>query len=369
MESKGGWSNTAVAGIVMTTVFLMSMLHYFNITNHVELEYKPLLFTRPKPVALAAAEQNQQRTVTNETTIWVAMGLCFSENTMLYGKHNYPYVTVTPLAILLWNYFLPRVKIILFLVHTPHESQERMMRYEASLNQMKRLEYRWVLAENISCVLMSQTSRLWAFSDPVVKDEDIVITIDVNAFVVTSKAINPIFENPHKLVWVFQYEESASVSTGIGETFNQNFIAAYADVWKEIVSPEWSESGVLDQSWIDRQVQEIGLGEGSMWYYDQWITTHGILRNQFCTVPPESGLWNLPGLKRNNLYFPDLNDTDTCWHGVYYGDCNNDIHIVAHGCKWWHFFPSQEFSDHVDKFNELTENYYNLNLTEMFSSD
>ena len=31
------------------------------------------------------------------------------------------------------------------------------------------------------------------------------------------------------------------------------------------------------------------------WYYDQWITTHGLLLKNICTVPPWSGLWNKKG--------------------------------------------------------------------------
>jgi hypothetical protein len=35
------------------------------------------------------------------------MGLCFSHTTDKYGKRHYPYLEVTPLAILLWHHFFP----------------------------------------------------------------------------------------------------------------------------------------------------------------------------------------------------------------------------------------------------------------------
>ena len=50
-----------------------------------------------------------------------------------------------------------------------------------------------------------------------------------------------------------------------------------------------------------------------------------------------------------------------------YKDCNMDIHIVPHGCKWWHFYPSQTFEEHVEKFNQLTGNAYDLQITDIFS--
>ena len=75
------------------------------------------------------------------------------------------------------------------------------------------------------------------------------------------------------------------------------------------------------------------------WYYDQWITTHGLLYKRICTVPPWSGLWNKKGLE----FDPFFDDSEQCWHGRGFKDCNLEIHIVPHGCKWYHFFPEQPF--------------------------
>ena len=362
----------SVLGMVVVTVFIMSVFHTSQVPNNIHYQYRPLsALKRPKPVAQndVIYQPNPSRVVTNDTTVWVSMGLCFSENTKLYGKRKYPYVAVTPLALLLWNHFLPKVKLVLYLIYTKRDNDERRKRYQDTLRQIEGLEVRWVESGDMDCVMKSQTSRMWAFNDPMVKDDDIVITIDVNAFIMTSKILDPIYENPRNSIWVFQYEDTADISEDIGASFNENFIAAYADVWRAIIVPEWSKSGSLDQSWIDRQVKEIGLtrkdGE-DRWYYDQWITTFGILRNQLCTVPPESGLWNLPGLKNRSLYFPDVDDSDTCWHGLFFRDCNKVARIIPYGCKWWHFYPDQKFDDHVEKFMELTNNSYNLSLSSMF---
>lgn len=128
----------------------------------------------------------------------------------------------------------------------------------------------------------------------------------------------------------------------------------------------------MNQSWLSERIEEIGLARAKFndkWYYDQWVTTYGILKNKFCTVPEVSGLWKIPGLLERKIYFPTMNDSATCWHGRNYQDCNMDMHIVPYGCKWWHFFPFQKFKDHVIKFNEITNNTYNLEFGNMFTND
>ena len=96
---------------------------------------------------------------------------------------------------------------------------------------------RWVDTSDMDCVTRSQTERMWAFDDPGVRDTDLVVTIDANAFVYNASSLNPVYNNPEKLIWVFQYQDTAAIPTDIGETFNQNFIVAYADVWRTIVDP------------------------------------------------------------------------------------------------------------------------------------
>ena len=105
-----------------------------------------------------------------------------------------------------------------------------------------------------------------------------------------------------------------------------------------------------------------GLGADAKWYYDQWITTYGVIKNKFCNVPEVSGLWKLPGLVKRNLYFPDMDDSDTCWHGKGYKSCDVFGTIVANGCKSWHFRPFQTLNEHIKKFNEVTNNSFRFNL-------
>ena len=86
------------------------------------------------------------------------MGLCYSHNTNSYGKKNYPYKQVLPLALLLWRYHLLQVKTIVRLVHNEPELTEEMRGYGAMLERTG-AEVEWIPAGNMSCVTMSQLVR------------------------------------------------------------------------------------------------------------------------------------------------------------------------------------------------------------------
>ena len=161
--------------------------------------------------------------------IWISMGLCFSKNTELHGKKNYPYTEVTPLAILLWRHFVPDVRIILYLVYDVYEPEDRRKIYETNLLNITNntVEVRWVKEDGMSCVTKSQLVRMWGFQEPVIDSRDIVVTVDVNLFVVTSKILDPIvYAHPNKKVWVFQWHNTGFSKPTVDETFNQNLIAA-----------------------------------------------------------------------------------------------------------------------------------------------
>jgi hypothetical protein len=170
----------------------------------------------------AQANQNKR------PKIWVSMGLCFSETTQKYGKKNYPYAEVTPLGILLWNYFFPNtddVGIILFLIYTEQNITAHMETYEKMLIPTG-VHYKWVHADGMDCVMKAQLVRMFAFGHPLVQPKDIVVTVDVNFFLMTDKIFDPIYDNPDMLAWIYQYDKSAFEKARQGESFNQvcNFI-------------------------------------------------------------------------------------------------------------------------------------------------
>ena len=102
------------------------------------------------------------------------------------------------------------------------------------------------------------------------------------------------------------------------------------------------------------------------WGYDQFITTYGILKHKLCTLPNNNGLWRIPGLVAKHLYHPYMDDSEICWHGKDYTDCNQDTQHVKGGCKWWHFYPNHNLAVHIKKFRELTNGIYNSNISSLY---
>ena len=86
------------------------------------------------------------------------MGLCYSHNTNMHGKKNYPYKQIIPLALLLWRHHLPQVNTIVRLVYTEPKVNATMRSYAAIL-ELAGAVVDWVPAGNVSCVTMSQLVR------------------------------------------------------------------------------------------------------------------------------------------------------------------------------------------------------------------
>ena len=349
-----------------------------------------------------------------KTTVWISMGLCFEKNTHMYGKKNYPFTKVTPLSIMLWNYFLPWVKVILYIVYDKTVNEEHRILYDSQLKQnvdVNMVQVRWVETGDMKCPTKSQLIRMWAFQEEIIHSDDIIVNVDANLFVMTPKILNPIYQTPNRDIWIFQWDRAAFKKDGFfGETFNQNLIATTAkgkflstnailqiraiiytfilggnlfysfifcyfyfnvSVWRKIVEPLDDE--LCNQSWLRARLSDFGLEKTpykndstAEWGYDQDITTYGILKHKLCTVSKNSGLWNIPGLSEKGIYFPEMDDSKICWHGMHYEDCNFERTNVPNGCKWWHFYPHHNLAVHLRKFRELTNNSFNLKISDLY---
>lgn len=59
-------------------------------------------------------------------------------------------------------------------------------------------------------MLASQLTRMLAFTNKdLIADDDVVMTVDVNAFVMTDKILDPILDNQDRKVWVYQVSSLA----------------------------------------------------------------------------------------------------------------------------------------------------------------
>jgi len=86
-------------------------------------------------MGLYYSQNKMPRQKLTPSKIWASMGLCYSHNTNKYGKKNYPYKEVLPLALLLWKYHLPQVNTIVRMVHTEPKLTEEMKKYKAMLER------------------------------------------------------------------------------------------------------------------------------------------------------------------------------------------------------------------------------------------
>lgn len=302
--------------------------------------------------------------------VWASMGLCYSETAKHNGKSSYPYKEVTYLSLLLWQYHLPEVSTMVRIVYTEQEVNETMLAYGEMLESAGAV-VEWVRAE-MDCVLQSQLVRLFAGEHPLVLEDDIVMTVDVNLFVMTKDILNPIFSNPRMTAWVPLYQllfvdkEFSRDNPPRHKTFNQNMIAMRARTWLTITGYQ----GNLTQ--LVKSYEKIYKGanlEFGSWWYDQIITTHALLASKICTVPKDRWVWRMFSLK----YDRHLEDTNTCWHGRGYTGCKAGSGNSHHprlclgcssykDCKWWHFSGKDRLAEHIKKFHGFSHHSIKLKV-------
>ena len=62
---------------------------------------------------------------------------------------------------------------------------------------------------------------MFLYQRPFIHPEDVIVTVDVNLFVMAAHILEPIDRYADKNAWIFQYVDTAHISTGRGETFNE----------------------------------------------------------------------------------------------------------------------------------------------------
>ena len=82
---------------------------------------------------------------------------------------------------------------------------------------------------------------MFASDNDNVDDNDIVITVDINLFVMTRDILVYLDQSPDMVAWVPQYHDTADISSGTGETFNQNLVAMRAGDWARVTG--YDEAG------------------------------------------------------------------------------------------------------------------------------
>ena len=104
---------------------------------------------------------------------------------------------------------------------------------------------------------------MFAVDNDYVDENDIVMTVDINLFVMSEKIIAPILDSPRLVAWVPLYDDV--------NTFGLSLIAMKAAFWRDITGYKGSLEDL-----VRLYREEVGLEElvrdTSSWDTDQLIT-------------------------------------------------------------------------------------------------
>ena len=82
--------------------------------------------------------------------------------------------------------------------------------------------------------------------------------------------------------------------------------------------------------------------------YFKLLVSRIILESGLCSLPSNNSLWDSVRLPPS-----DSDDSETCFHGKEFGNCNRNNPIRDSGCKWWHFHSIERKSELDRKFKEI----------------
>ena len=136
--------------------------------------------------------------------IWVSMSLCWSEKSPLFGKSEYPYTYAAQLSSKLWrNVTDGEVNVLLTIVYNEDTFMDGLDDYVNTLEKEEGVIIVLEKTSSLGCVLQSQISRMFGFRNKFMNDEDIILTSDVDIFIMDKKLLDPLRE-PFS-TWVYQY--------------------------------------------------------------------------------------------------------------------------------------------------------------------
>jgi hypothetical protein len=125
--------------------------------------------------------------------IWVSMSLCWSENVKIHRKSKFPYILASQLSAKLWkNVTEGELKVILTVVYNEDVDMDDLENYVKSFENEEGVVIVLEKTTSLGCVLQSQLSRMFAFKNKFVNAEDIIITSDVDIFVMDKRIIQPL---------------------------------------------------------------------------------------------------------------------------------------------------------------------------------
>jgi len=262
-----------------------------------------------------------------EHKIWASMALCWGENFQKLGKKEFPYARAAIYASKLWisqteNHILPLLTIVLS-PETEHGEE-----LEDYIKEAKNAGATVVLQNSMwsNCVQQAQVVRMYAFRLPFVSPQDIVLTTDVDAFVI-GDSVTKMLSTPGTSVWVGEYIHTEKT----GGSIPMALVGMSAGQWAD--SLDFSQSLGIKNTMRETVKAFENWG---VWDVDQIILSNAILRpdRQLCPLDKDNALWKMLKLTPKEM----LNE-ESCYKGDLM-NCHRGNWKRSGGCPWWHMLPS-----------------------------
>merc|ERR1712079_924831 len=158
-------------------------------------------------------------------------------------------------------------KVIMQIVYSEDEVSEELIDYKKKLESYGAVVFLVKTGNDIKCVLKSQIIRILAYLFPFVKSNDIIVTADVDAFIMTPEIYKPLMLINRK-IWLYRY----AFTLGSGSTFMMPFIGAKAHVWREMLEYDATEDdlnqGILGNNipkMIKTYSKKMNFSENNTW--------------------------------------------------------------------------------------------------------
>eukprot|EP00094_Tigriopus_californicus_P007641 TCALIF_07358-PA protein Name:"Protein of unknown function" AED:0.13 eAED:0.13 QI:0/0.5/0.33/0.66/1/1/3/141/377 len=254
--------------------------------------------------------------------LWMSTSVCWSENTDLHGKSGYPYLLAVKLSSKLWRDQAGVSMVIQVIYNSKDATNETLKSYITDLINDGNVVYA-IESNGSTCTMRAQMQRMFPYTIKEIDDNDIVITTDVDAFLLDPKLLDP-FHDPQFKIWLLLYSETLTNGT----TFSMSFVGMRKALWRELLKSSANPTELLEK------FRETPLSNSTeAWYEDQRILSRVILESKICTAPANNSIWTQVGLPPSGLTEAETNE---CYYGYGLEYCNIFRPHMTGGCKWWH---------------------------------
>lgn len=312
--------------------------------------------------SLPAADSAAPARTTTESpffnrTVVISMGICISKRAqsdvhkdMTSHRHKKkPYDVAAILSTRMWQQQIPSLKVIVVASYPSQDDLPLLQNFTKSIERAGGQVWP-VSTESFSdpaaaCIRAAQIGRSFLHESGLLKDDEIVVTSDVDAFPVNAtKRLAPLNdrnkEGDFYRAWVSNYGHALKGS------FPMCFLGMTVSDWRM----SWQKTNITLS-----QAVHFGLNETVYtWGVDQLLTTTAFLEGGLCEVPP-THTW----YKHNRIHRPRVDDTLTCNKGALDGNHAQCLsrNIPSKQCSWVHFLPSVTQSQLESVYTQIGKMY------------